>query len=506
MKPLALAALALLLPVAAQPQEGGQTEALEKALAAGYKAGFTCSATFNAGQTLREIELNELSGIYPDYRETYEALPAAQIDFNRKIVTVSYGEGMPPRMAVWRKGLGCTQLPIGAGEEAIEYLPAFTEWPDAPAEELDRVELMPGILRDPISLSSFGTFDAAVDFAFDGATYGEGTKTSAVLIVHKGEILQERYARGINATTPQRTWSVAKSIAATIIGAAEWQGVTDIDHPIVIDAWSSGADPRHKITLRNLLNMASGLDSGESGSRTDRVYFGGARVIDAATTAVLEAPPGTRFKYANNDTLIALRSIREKIGDDGAYLRFPYEQLLWKIGAYRTTLETDWNGDFIGSSQVWTTARDLARIGLLYLNHGMWGDERLLPQDWVEFVTTPAPAQPEGDSFGYGAQFWLFDHDGVPDDAFAAMGHRGQYLVIIPSRDLIIVRRGYDNSGGTRFAIDRFTADIVAALNAANKAREREEMRLLMGDAALEADPDADILRIEGAAEGATGE
>jgi len=138
-----------------------------------------------------------------------------------------------------------------------------------------------------------------------------------------------------------------------------------------------------------------------------------------------------------------------------------------------------------------STARDLARIGLLYLNDGMWNDERLLPEDWVEFVTTPAPAQPEGDSFRYGAQFWLFNHAGVPDDAFAAMGHRGQYLVIIPSRELIIVRRGYDSSGGTRFAIDRFTADIVAALNAAYRAREREEMRLLLGDEALEVDPDA---------------
>lgn len=488
----ALAAFLLLSGSALVPAmaRDSSDDASKRALVAGYKAAFTCSATFNAGQTSREIKRNELSGIYPDYRDIMAELPGAKVDLRAKTVSVRFSAEAPPRIAVFRDGLGCAQLPVFAEMDAAEYLPSFQSWDVEVSETDDRLDLYPGITRDAVSLASYGSFDAPVDFAFDGTTYGEGTKTSAVLVVYRGEVLAERYARGINATTPQRTWSVAKSLTATIIGAAEWKGLLDIDHGVVIDAWSSGADPRNKITIRNLLQMASGLDSGAIGSRTDEVYFGGARVVDQAINASLEAEPGTRFRYANNDSLIALRSMRERMQDDGAYLRFPYENLLWKIGAYHTTLETDWNGDFIASSQVWTTARDLARIGLLYLNNGKWGDERLLPDDWLDFVTTPAPAQPDGGDFGYGAQFWLFNHDGVPSDAFAAMGHRGQYLVIIPSRDLIIVRRGYDNSGGTRFEIDRFTADIVSALNAAERSKEITEMATLLGVPKLEVDPD----------------
>ncbi|MEM9739604.1 MAG: hypothetical protein AAF829_07010, partial [Pseudomonadota bacterium] len=139
---------------------------------------------------------------------------------------------------------------------------------------------------------------------------------------------------------------------------------------------------------------------------------------------------------------------------------------------YRTVLETDWNGDFLISSQVWTTARDLARLGQLYLNNGRWGDEQILHPEWLDFVMAPAPAQPENNDFGYGAGFWLLpDAPGVPVDAFAAMGHRGQYVVIIPSRDIVIVRRGYDPSGEYRFDITAFTRDVVGAIEAAEAER-----------------------------------
>ena len=130
----------------------------------------------------------------------------------------------------------------------------------------------------------------------------------------------------------------------------------------------------------------------------------------------------------------------------------------------RTYAETDWQDNYILSSQVWTTARDLGRLGQLYLNNGVWNGERLLPEDWREYVSKPSGPQPEGGDFGYGATFWLMNNsDGVPADAFAAFGNRGQYLVIIPSLDLVIVRRGYDTSSG-RFDIAAFTRDIVRDL------------------------------------------
>jgi CubicO group peptidase (beta-lactamase class C family) len=181
--------------------------------------------------------------------------------------------------------------------------------------------------------------------------------------------------------------------------------------------------------------------------------------------------PGTRFKYSNNDTLIAMRSLREAMKDDDAFHRFPYESLLNKIGAAHTTMEIDWNGDFIASSQVWSTARDLARVGQLYLQDGLWGNERLLPEGWAEFVRTPAPAQPASGP-GYGAQFWLMnDAAGVPEGTFYMAGNRGQYVVIVPSMNAVIVRRGYDANGGAKFEINDFTRDVLLALQAADDER-----------------------------------
>ena len=453
-------------------QEGGNTDEMNASLAAGYKAAFVCSATFNARQTMGEIQANELNGIYPDYRDLFRTLPPARIDNARKTVSVRYSRSSSPRVAVWREGMGCSQLPPGADISARSYLPTFSGWQTA--EDNDSASAIGSNVQVSLNTEFYEMLDAPVTFAFDGATYGAGTRTSAVVVVQDGQIVAERYDRGIDANTPQRTWSVAKSITATIIGAAVQDGILNLDNPAIVDAWSGGADPRRAITLRNVLQMASGLDSGISGSRTDRIYFGGGRVVDHALTGTLEADPGTRFKYANNDTLAAMRSLREALGSDGKYHSYPYREVLWKIGATRTTLETDWNGDFISSSQVWTTARDLARIGQLYIQNGRWGNDQIIHPNWIKFVSTPGAAQPSGTGFRYGAQFWLLGAEaGVPSDAFAAMGHRGQYLVIVPSRKAVIVRRGYDESGGGRFDIAAFTRDVSRALDI---AKQREEM------------------------------
>ena len=140
--------------------------------------------------------------------------------------------------------------------------------------------------------------------------------------------------------------------------------------------------------------MASGLDSNQAGNRTDRVYMGGGLVSDTATETALEVEPGSRWKYANNDTMLALRVLRETMSSEEAYVTFPYEALLDKIGMQHTFLETDWQSDFILSSQVWTTSRDLARLGVLHLQNGKWQGEQILPPNWLEYISTPTPAQP----------------------------------------------------------------------------------------------------------------
>ena len=209
--------------------------------------------------------------------------------------------------------------------------------------------------------------------------------------------------------------------------------------------------------------MSSGLYS--RGSNTNAIYFAGQDVISAATTTHLEATPGSRWKYANNDTLLLLRALRHVLGDDLAYLRYPYDKLLHRIGMFDTRMEVDHLGNFVGSSQVYTTARDLARLATLYLNGGLWNGERVIPAEWPAFVAAPAPAKPpEAEERGYGAQFWLFEQiTGVPKGTYSTSGSKGQYATVVPTRDLVVVRTGVDPNG-TRWNQPQLVAAIAAAL------------------------------------------
>ena len=355
-------------------------------LAAGYKAAFTCSATFNAGRTLDQITSGELARIYPDYRETLASLPDAVIDAEAKTVSVAFAEDLPPRIAAWRPHLGCAQLPPGADADMAALLPRLRF-----ADEGNGPEPLPvaGGAHAAVEVQ----IQPIIDAAFDTAAYGDGPLTTAAVVVADGTIVGERYGDGFDARTSQRTWSVAKSIAATVIGAAVQEGLVEVDAAAPIPEWTSLGDPRSEITLANLLHMASGLDSGARGSRTDRVYFGGGRVKDNAAATSLEAAPGARWKYANNDTMLAVRALRGAMADDATFLGFPFEAVLHPLGMRDTYLETDWDGDFILSSQVWTTARDLARLGVLYLQDGVW-DGRAHPAGGMGCFRSYARAGP----------------------------------------------------------------------------------------------------------------
>lgn len=426
-----------------------------RALAAGYKAAFLCSGVFNAGRPEAEIAADDLEGIYPDYQALVRTLPAV-VDQQAKTVSVAFDPKLPPRIAAWRPNLGCAQLPIGAGPEAVAKLPrldlqpppaAKTAWPDGDEK---------AAARTPKAL------EPLLAQAFDPGVYGG--KTTAVVIVKDGKIVGERYRPGYDLHTPQRTWSAAKSLTATVVGRAAQLGKVKVDAPAAIPEWRAPGDPRAAITLAQLLHMGSGLWTDGPGNRTDEVYVGGGLVTDWATRMPLEVAPDSRFRYANNDTLLAARSVRAALGDGPDALAFPFTELLWKIGMRHTTPETDWQGNYILSSQVWTTARDLARLGLLYQNDGVWNGERLLPEGWSRFVATPGPAQPEKGP-GYGAFFWLYGPaQGLPDGTYGMNGNRGQYVFIVPSKKVVIVRRGFD-SAAARFDEVKFARDVLAALD-----------------------------------------
>jgi CubicO group peptidase (beta-lactamase class C family) len=458
---LALAAALIASPAAAQDDRPDY----RRALAAGYEASFLCSDLFNGGLSEQVVEQDDLARTYAELEPLFRELEA-RIDRANRRVTVRYRDDMPPRVAQWRPHLGCAQLPIGAPVEQAATLPALAAggpdlaatdrrpWPDGDARP-GGTALQPRLQ---------GPLNRAVAAAFDRRTYGQGSETTAVLVVINGRIAAERYRSDFNMHSSQRTWSVAKSLAGTVVGAAVQDGLLTLDAPAPVPEWQRPGDPRAAITTGQLLRMNSGLNSDHPGNRTDLLYFGGMGVADTIAGLPLVAKPGTYFRYSNNDIVAATRGLSHVLGDGEQALAFPFQRLLWRIGMTRTVPETDWRGHFILSSQVWTTARDLARLGLLHLNDGMWDGQRVLPAGWTEFVRRHADAQPAR-GFGYGATWWTFAaNSGLPQDAIVAQGNRGQFLVVIPSRRMVIVRRGFDGGAGAQLDISAFTKDVLAAL------------------------------------------
>ncbi|MEI6487154.1 MAG: serine hydrolase [Sphingomonadales bacterium] len=460
------ALLALLLLANAASAQTADPHRL--ALAAGYKAQFLCSGRWNAGQSEADITRDDLTGIYPEYAGLLDALPAT-VDENTRTVTVRFPGSLPPRIAVWRPLLGCATLPPGAGAEAAAAVPRLT--PDLKTPDLAATDALPWPMGDANALQPLkdrrqrAALDALVAAAFTPAYRSD--KTTAVIIIKAGRIVAERYRDGWTMHTPQRTWSAAKSLTATLVGRAVQLGLVDVAQPVPVPEWRAPGDPRAQISWNQLLRMNSGLWTAGPGNRTDEAYLGGASVVQTAAAMPLEHTPGSHFNYSNNDIMLVALGLSRQLGP-GA-LAFPFTQLLWKTGMTRTTPETDWRGDFILSSQVWTTARDLARLAMLYHNGGKAGGEQLLPADWPAYVERAEGAQPKAGP-GYGAGFWRWSGQGgtatvapLPAGTYVMNGNRGQFAVIVPAHDLIIVRRGFDHVGAG-FDMPRFAAEVTGVM------------------------------------------
>ena len=321
-------------------------------------------------------------------------------------------------------------------------------------------------------IAGHGALAAVIDRAFSEPNAGRERRTQAVIVVQHDRIVGERYATGIGPDTPLIGWSMTKSVVNALAGILVGQGRLTLDGPVPVPAWHARRDPRGAITLDALLRMSSGLDFDEdmSNPRADVM-----RMLldtgDAAAYAIgkeLIAPPGTHWQYSSGTTNIIAGAMRTVFADDAEYLTFPRLALFDRIGMSGAVLETDAAGTFVGSSYMYATARGWARFGLLYLHDGVWNGERVLPEGWVAYTTTPAPADP---SRRYGAHFWLqvpeeyAGTDGrLPAGTYHAAGHEAQFVTIVPSRDLVIVRLGH-----TRYAEAwdqaAFVRDVLAALD-----------------------------------------
>ena len=427
-----------------------------RALAAGYKAAMLCSGIFIAGRSEAQIERDELRGIYAEYNAIVPNLPA-RVERVAHQVDVGFDAKMPPRRARWNGATGCTLDPIGLTTPVITPPPAVaaTAGP-LPADPRPWPMGDAGIAPRPSPALA-----NVVAQAFDRATFGARSETVGVVVVRDGRVVAERYREGYGPFVANRTWSVAKSIAGTLIGLA---GMNPMQ-PATIPEWRAGLlpDPRNAIRLDDLMRMASGLHSDTAGNRTDAVYFGGTSAVEGTVHWPIEAPRGTRFRYANNDILLAVRAMRQTFGE-ARYRSFPRTALFTPLGMRHTFAQTDWRGNYIMSSDVWTTARDLARLGQFWLQDGVWQGRRMLPAGWMRYMTTPAGPQPI-EREGYGATIWLFGpNQGLPAGSYAAQGNRGQYVMVVPTHRLVIVRRGEDG-GGARFDIARFAAEVVKTLS-----------------------------------------
>lgn len=430
----------------------------------GVQAILTCNGLFTSERTLEQVYAQELKYLKQpvgtaeggDYK----------IDWERKTVAIGAPGGTPTMRAAFRTGIGCVMLPPDQTFEDLDALPiqklpllkgdaATISWPDG-----DKVSKFKWPKKVDKTL-----LKEAVEWSFNRATPEQ--TTISLMVIHKGNILVERYAPGFNQTTKTRTWSTAKSIAVTLMGMLVDEGKMALDEPLGL-TWlpeqsAPETDPRNAITLRHVLNMSSGLYTVDSrkmeyATGSGLAYWAGASIANGALNRGLIRKPGTSWDYENYDTILGVLAMKKALGDEKMYSEFPRKALLDKIGMRNTFLSTDRFGDFVLSSQVYTNARDLARFGLLYLNKGVWNGKQLISEEWIDFVRTPAPASAEYNNF-YGGQWWLVpsNRTDVPKDAYSTAGNRGQYVIVVPSADLVIVRRGldYGKQGFNRWDLTR---------------------------------------------------
>ena len=436
-------------------------------------AKIVCSAVFVTG--LRpEFAVQNLGFFTAPYEERAK-LGRPAIDRARKAVRVTLPSGVT-RTAVYLGDQGCVTLP--AGKQSPSFTPERvpSRLPDAATQSWPMGDVLPS--GPPPELDT-AKVRRALDLAFQPAD----AMTAACVVTWQGRIVGERYGEGITARTPLESWSMGKSITATLMGILIRRGAYDLWQPAPVPEWRQPGDPRAKIRIADLLNMSSGLrirapqdpDYDPSGPYPDHVYLytGGINSFHYAATRPLQWPPGTVGRYRNTDPVLVNYLIRlavEKRRED--YLAFPRRALFDKLGMRSVVIETDPYGDFLTQGYDFASARDWARLGNLYLQDGVWNGVRILPEGFVRFVTTVAPAWAADGRPIYGGFFWI-NGDGdlpIPRDAYFMAGAGGQFTIIIPSHDLVVVRQGHYRGGtiGTE-SLKQALAVLVAAVPARSR-------------------------------------
>ena len=373
-----------------------------------------------------------------------------------KSVTVDLA-GIFERRAYYRTGCGCT-LAVGSGEvptclNTELQVPAINR-------RLDSSGLWPRTSGEtappPMDAVQSKRLVELLESAFTQDAPGRAANTRALVVVYRGNLIAERYAEGFHENMPLAGWSMSKSVINALVGILIKKQRLFLHDPVSVPEWQNPDDPRSKITLDDLLRMSSGLKFSEvyvPPSDVTSMLFESADFAAFAARRPLAAPPGTEWNYSSGTTNIVAGIIRRAVEKEyGSLNRFARQELFARINIQRMVMEQDPSGTVVGSSYMFASARDWARLGLLYLQNGMWQEQQILPPDWINYSRTPAPADSSGN---YGAHFWLNvgpanDPYGrrwpnLPRDMYYAQGFQGQYLIIIPSRNLVLVRLGRDH-------------------------------------------------------------
>ena len=440
--------------------------------ATGYVSHQLCSAVFVGGQ---DPEREYRDAIEP-IAGPYAFLVHHAVDRERQEVRASVA-GYAESRAVYRPPYGCVNATgTGLGSGAAPTPPASAALP-ASAPLLGAIAgAQPVEATEP-------AITQALARAFDESPSGPRRHTRAIVVVHRDRIVAEWYGAGIGVATPLHGWSATKSVTNALLGVLVRQGRLDMHAPAPIAAWTRDPnDPRRKITPEQLLRMTSGLDAGQSlhdvgpFNPAAQLLFAERDMAAFAERAPLADEPGTAWNYSDANTLLLSRIVRDLAGGDAAgTLAFARRELFDKLGMEHATLEFDAAGTPIGSSHLWASARDWSRLGLLYLHDGVLGGERILPAGWVD---DSARQTPGAEYVGYGAGFWTNRGSGygtrhrqaagMPADAFLARGSQGQYVVIVPSHDLVVVRLGPAwTERDDMDVVARLTRDLIEALPAA---------------------------------------
>jgi CubicO group peptidase (beta-lactamase class C family) len=414
-----------------------------------HTAGFAkilCSAIFFTGldEEFAAENVGYFTAPYDERRHVVER----RVDRERKAVHLTLASGVV-RSAIYTGGQGCVALPKGRDELYFEPRVVESTLPDPRTQPWPMGDLLPDQpLPDELDATAIA---AAVQAAFEPA---DGL-TAAFVVTHKGRIVGERYGEGIDLHTPLESWSMGKSLTGTLMGVLIQQGVYELTQPAPVPEWQSAGDPRQKIRIADILNMSSGIrcvapqdpDYDAARGYPDHLYLytGTVNSFQWAATRPRQWEPATVGRYRNCDPVLTNYLIRLGVEGRGeSYHQFPQRALFDKLGMRDMVMETDPYGNFLTQGYELASARDWARLGNLYLQDGVWNGERLLPEGWVDFVSTLAPAWKADGRPIYGGFFWI--NSGtypIPDEAFYMAGAGNQKTIIVPSHDLVVVRLGH---------------------------------------------------------------